>query len=159
MFWPCETSTSTCLSLATISSGLNLLLGISVLLDAKRHNLKRTTSTRADQEHEFICAHASVPRRSTALILGFFGKVCQHFSDFIFQRAKKSSFHYQIDLGKLGVPRVNANTKKRPLYLQNNRLYINEFKFGGFGHLRPPTPSMLPANLCKKRSRTPYTIN
>jgi hypothetical protein len=35
--------------LATISSGLNLLLGISVLLDAKRHTSSRTTSTRADQ--------------------------------------------------------------------------------------------------------------
>ena len=35
MLWPCETSTSTCLSFATISSGLYLLLGISVLLDAK----------------------------------------------------------------------------------------------------------------------------
>jgi hypothetical protein len=31
----CETSTSTCLSFATISSGLCLFLGISVLLDAK----------------------------------------------------------------------------------------------------------------------------
>jgi hypothetical protein len=34
--------------LATISSGLNLLLGIPVLLDAKRHTSSRTTSTRAD---------------------------------------------------------------------------------------------------------------
>src|SRR3974390_1383105 len=48
MLWPCETSTSTCLSLATISSGLYLFRGISVLLDAKRHNSSRTTPTRAD---------------------------------------------------------------------------------------------------------------
>ena len=49
ILWPCETSTSTCLSLATISSGLYLFLGISVLLDAKRHTSSRTTSTRGDQ--------------------------------------------------------------------------------------------------------------
>jgi hypothetical protein len=47
MFWPSETSTSTCLSLATIYSGLYRFLGKSVLLDAKRHNSSRTTSTRA----------------------------------------------------------------------------------------------------------------
>ena len=35
MLVPCETSRLTCLSLATISFGLYLLLGISVLLDAK----------------------------------------------------------------------------------------------------------------------------
>jgi hypothetical protein len=35
MLAPCETSTSTYLSLATISSGLYLFLGISVLLDAQ----------------------------------------------------------------------------------------------------------------------------
>jgi hypothetical protein len=35
MSWPCETRTSTCLSFVTISSGLCLFLGISVLLHAK----------------------------------------------------------------------------------------------------------------------------
>jgi hypothetical protein len=35
MPWPCETRTSTCRSFVTISSGLCLFLGISVLLDAK----------------------------------------------------------------------------------------------------------------------------
>src|SRR5664279_2442224 len=49
MPWPCETKTSTCRSFVTISSGLCLFLGISVLLDAKRHTSSRTTSTRADQ--------------------------------------------------------------------------------------------------------------
>src|SRR3974390_765717 len=44
MLAPCETSTSTCRSFATISSGLYLFLGISVLLDAKRHTSSRTTS-------------------------------------------------------------------------------------------------------------------
>jgi opacity protein-like surface antigen len=46
---PCETTTSTCLSFATISSGLYLFLGISVLLDAKRHTSSRTTSMRVAQ--------------------------------------------------------------------------------------------------------------
>jgi hypothetical protein len=49
MPWPCETRTSTCRSFVTISSGLCLFLGISVLLDAKRHTSGRTTSSRADQ--------------------------------------------------------------------------------------------------------------
>src|SRR5215813_6319803 len=35
MFWPCETRTSTCLSFATISSGLYRFLAIAVLLDVK----------------------------------------------------------------------------------------------------------------------------
>src|SRR5262249_22078191 len=35
MFWPCEASTSTCRSFATISSGLYRLLAITVLLDVK----------------------------------------------------------------------------------------------------------------------------
>src|SRR5215471_6319792 len=35
MFWPCETRTSTCRSLATISSGLYRFLAIAVLLDVK----------------------------------------------------------------------------------------------------------------------------
>src|ERR1019366_8497678 len=48
MPWPCETMTSTCLSFVTISSGLRLFLGISVLLDVKRHTSGRTTSSRAD---------------------------------------------------------------------------------------------------------------
>src|SRR5262245_23257203 len=52
MLVPCETSTSTCLNLATISSGLYLFLAKSVLLDAKSHTSSRTTSTRADQQHE-----------------------------------------------------------------------------------------------------------
>src|SRR5262249_23500881 len=34
-FWPCETSTSTCRSFATISSGLYRFLAIAVLLDVK----------------------------------------------------------------------------------------------------------------------------
>src|SRR5262245_5941038 len=33
MFWPCETRTSTCRNLATISSGLYRFLAITVLLD------------------------------------------------------------------------------------------------------------------------------
>src|SRR5450759_4033938 len=54
MPWPCETRTSTCRSFVTISSGLCLFLGISVLLDAKRHTSGRTTSSRADYyAHEF----------------------------------------------------------------------------------------------------------
>src|SRR3974377_427889 len=44
MLAPCDTSTSPCRSFATISSGLYLFLGISVLLDAKRHTSSRTTS-------------------------------------------------------------------------------------------------------------------
>src|SRR5450830_840586 len=55
MPWPCETRTSTCRSFVTISSGLCLFLGISVLLDAKRHTSGRTTSTRADQQDEHSC--------------------------------------------------------------------------------------------------------
>src|SRR2546423_7151502 len=35
MFWPCETRTSTCRNLATISSGLSRFLAITVLLDVK----------------------------------------------------------------------------------------------------------------------------
>src|SRR5262249_23316794 len=35
MFWPCETRTSTCRNLATISSGLYRFLAITVLLDLK----------------------------------------------------------------------------------------------------------------------------
>src|SRR5262245_952055 len=35
MFWPCEASTSTCRSFATISSGLYRFLAITVLLDVK----------------------------------------------------------------------------------------------------------------------------
>jgi hypothetical protein len=31
---------------------------------------------------------------------------------------------------------VNANTKKRPFQPENDRLYIDEFKFGCFGHIR-----------------------
>src|ERR1039458_329155 len=50
MPWPCETRTSTCRSFVTISSGLCLFLGISVLLDAKRHTSGRTTSSRADHK-------------------------------------------------------------------------------------------------------------
>src|SRR5665213_4089808 len=49
MFWPCETSTSICRNFATISSGAYLFLGISVLLDAKRHSSSRTTSKGEDQ--------------------------------------------------------------------------------------------------------------
>jgi hypothetical protein len=48
MPWPYETRTSTCRSFVTISSGLCLFLGISVLLDARRHTSNRTTSSRAD---------------------------------------------------------------------------------------------------------------
>src|SRR3974377_298387 len=51
MLAPCETSTSTCRSFATISSGLYLFLGISVLLDAKRHSSSRTTSMGVAQRH------------------------------------------------------------------------------------------------------------
>src|ERR1700690_1756274 len=54
MPWPCETRTSTCRSFVTISSGLCLFLGISVLLDAKRHTSSRTTSSRADQLNLFL---------------------------------------------------------------------------------------------------------
>jgi hypothetical protein len=54
MPWPCETRTSTCRSFVTISSGLCLFLGISVLLDAKRHASSRTTSSRADQLNLFL---------------------------------------------------------------------------------------------------------
>ena len=64
-----------------------------------------------------------------ALIFGLFGEVVQHFNDFIFQRAKKHSLHHQIDFGILGVFSVNANTKKRPFQLENDRLYIDEFNF------------------------------
>jgi hypothetical protein len=71
-----------------------------------------------------------------ALIFGLFGEVVQHFNDFIFQRAKKHSLHHQIDFGILGVFSVNANTKKRPFQPENDRLYIDEFKFGCFGHIR-----------------------
>src|SRR5215469_8328453 len=35
MFWPCETRTSICRNLATISSGLYRFLAIAVLLDVK----------------------------------------------------------------------------------------------------------------------------
>src|ERR1700746_977293 len=35
MFWPCDTRTSTCRNLATISSGLYRFLAITVLLDVK----------------------------------------------------------------------------------------------------------------------------
>src|SRR5207248_2248900 len=35
MFWPCETRTSICRNLATISSGLYRFLAITVLLDVK----------------------------------------------------------------------------------------------------------------------------
>src|ERR1700748_357949 len=35
MFWPCETRTSTCRNLATISSGLYRFLAITVLLDVR----------------------------------------------------------------------------------------------------------------------------
>src|SRR5438445_6865900 len=35
MFWPCETRTSICRNLATISSGLYRFLSITVLLDVK----------------------------------------------------------------------------------------------------------------------------
>ena len=57
MPWPCETRTSTCRSFVTISSGLCLFLGISVLLDAKRHTSGRTNSTRADRTHllDWLC--------------------------------------------------------------------------------------------------------
>ena len=71
-----------------------------------------------------------------ALIFGLFGEVVQNFNDFIFQRAKKHSLHHQIDFGILGVFSVNANTKKRPFQPENDRLYIDEFKFGCFGHIR-----------------------
>src|SRR5208283_2307815 len=43
MFWPCDTSTSTCRSFATISSGVYLFFGIAVLLHVKRHTSGRTT--------------------------------------------------------------------------------------------------------------------
>src|SRR5271167_4310707 len=43
MFWPCDTSTSTCRSFATISSGVYLFFGIAVLLHVKRHSSARTT--------------------------------------------------------------------------------------------------------------------
>jgi hypothetical protein len=57
MPWPCETRTSTCRSFVTISSGLCLFLGISVLLDAKRHTSSRTTSSRADQHPRYPNNH------------------------------------------------------------------------------------------------------
>src|SRR5450631_4311106 len=71
MPWPCETRTSTCRSFVKISSGLCLFLGISVLLDAKRHTSSRTTSSRADQvelefspiacDPELLSCHCGLP--------------------------------------------------------------------------------------------------
>src|SRR5271169_1988023 len=55
MFWPCETRTSTCRNFATISSGVYLFLGISVLLHVKRHSSRRTTFQGEDHD---------VPRKS-----------------------------------------------------------------------------------------------
>src|ERR1700748_1858231 len=57
MFWPCETRTSTCRNLATISSGLYRFLAITVLLDVKdipqvgplQWGWIRTTSVGVDQ--------------------------------------------------------------------------------------------------------------
>src|SRR5450830_797057 len=48
MPWPCETRTSTCRSFVTISSGLSLFVGITILLDAKRHTSSRTTFVGVD---------------------------------------------------------------------------------------------------------------
>src|SRR6185369_10438272 len=52
MFWPCDTRTSTCRNLATISSGLYRFLAITVLLDVKDIISSRTTSVGADHEAE-----------------------------------------------------------------------------------------------------------
>jgi hypothetical protein len=49
MFWPCETTTSTCRNFATISSGVYRFFGIAVLLHVKRHSSGRTTSKGEDQ--------------------------------------------------------------------------------------------------------------
>src|SRR5450830_2105197 len=54
MPWPCETRTSTCRSLVTISSGLRLFLGITILLDAKRHTSSRTTFVGVDHSHKAV---------------------------------------------------------------------------------------------------------
>src|SRR3974390_334005 len=59
MFWPCETRTSTCRNFATISSGVYFFLGISVLLDAKRHSSSRTTSKGVD--HSLVGDKAVYP--------------------------------------------------------------------------------------------------
>jgi hypothetical protein len=59
-----------------------------------------------------------------ALISSLFRKFLQHFSDFIFQRAKKPSLHYQFDFRILGVLCVDTDTKKWLLQFQNNWLYI-----------------------------------
>ena len=48
-FCPCDTRTPTCRNLATMFSGVCLLLGISVLLNAKRHWSSQTTSKGMDQ--------------------------------------------------------------------------------------------------------------
>src|SRR5256886_16855891 len=71
MFWPCETRTSTCRNLATISSGLYRFLAIAVLLDVKdipqvgplqwgRIRLRFGYLIRATTS--FFCALTPVPR-------------------------------------------------------------------------------------------------
>src|SRR5450830_318283 len=54
MPWPCETRTSTCRSFVTISSGLCLFLGITILLGAKRHISSRSTFVGVDHSHKAV---------------------------------------------------------------------------------------------------------
>src|SRR5436190_18304880 len=57
MFWPCETTTSTCRNFATISSGVYRFFGIAVLLHVKRHSSGRTTSKGDDHYPLKILQH------------------------------------------------------------------------------------------------------
>src|SRR5208282_627884 len=64
MFWPCETSTSTCRSFATISSGVYLFFGIAVLLHVKRHSSARTTFQGEDHKEILVPSNSGAqPRR------------------------------------------------------------------------------------------------
>src|SRR3954471_5137577 len=65
MVAPCEASTSTCRSFVTISSGLYLFLGISVLLDAKSHRSGRTNSMGVAhiRSAAAVCAMTNAQRR------------------------------------------------------------------------------------------------
>src|SRR4051794_9913642 len=69
MFWPCETTTSTCRNFATISSGVYRFFGIAVLLHVKRHSSGRTTSKGEDQTHRVLADRAAEQRREYVHVL------------------------------------------------------------------------------------------
>ena len=113
MPWPCETRTSTCRSFVTISSGLCLFLGISVLLDAKRHTSSRATSTRADHR---IVREVKVASEPEAL-LAVLANPTYHFKRIGLEAGPLSQWLFSA-LAEAGLPVICVETRHMRAVLQ-----------------------------------------